>query len=74
MTTRKNATRHEVTENAEVPYRPQSGDPMTAKEIQTALDRIKSRLHLSTQPLEKIRYYEEIKELQQELATLKEKG
>ena len=74
MTTRKNVTGHEVKENAEVPYRPRSGGPMTAKEIQTALDRIKCQLHLSTQPLDKIRYYEEIKELQQELASLQEKG
>jgi len=74
MTTRKNVARHEVKENAEVPYQPRSGDAMTAKEMQAAIDRIKSELHQCTQPLEKIRYYEEIKRLEQEIASANEKS
>ncbi|HUI66039.1 MAG TPA: hypothetical protein VL126_14435 [Bacteroidota bacterium] len=74
MTTRKTVAGHEVKENVEVPYQPRSGDAMTAKDMHAAIDRIKSELHQCTQPLEKIRYYEEIKRLEQEIATLNEKS
>lgn len=74
MSSEKKSVRSETTEDRTSRTRPQQGVEGTTEELQRAIDRLRIEVHSLKHPLEKIRCYEEIKRLQDELSKRKKEG
>jgi hypothetical protein len=74
MSTAKKSARLEMAETRILTPSLQSGVIQAIDELHVAIDKLRMQIHSSKHPLDKIRFYEEIKMLKDELSELEKIG